>query len=147
MENHFIHHTRLDQLYERFAADQSDENSSQLIAEIVRLCAGEAEIIGAGITKDGMTQPEGYYASDGRFYFHIFSGPERFEQSSADHPVQVRISDLYETARKYTQTGGFSLNYKRTGGTLLISKEDIAEGMELYVRLHGAGQKGRGNEE
>lgn len=134
--DHLVRHSRLENLYEDFIRNQTAGAGEALTAEIVRLTAQGADIIASGSAENGRTNPEGYYGPDGRFYIHIFSGPERFALSNAGHPVKVNMKELYAAAENGA-VGGFSLNHRKSGGSVLIPKEDIREGLAVYARLHG----------
>ena len=137
MNTEELHLIRFEELYERYMADPSEEGSSLLIAETVRLIRKENPVIICGLNHDGKTDPQGYYGPDGRFYFHVFTGMEKLLHSGFGHPAAVRLSDLYGSALTNDIIGGISLNYAQENGALLINKEDLSEGLALYDRLHG----------
>ena len=90
-------HLQLEMKVQKFLEDESDENSSLIIAEIIRLLAMDAEVVIAGNPvegKEGLTDPAGYYGPDGRFYFHIFTSRLRFNESGAEHPYMTKLKFL-----------------------------------------------------
>lgn len=121
-------HLQLEQKVQNFLQDESEENSSLLIAEIIRLLAMDAEVVIAGNPVEGqpgMTDPAGYYGPDGRFYFHVFTSRLRFNESGAEHPCMTKLKYLLDQAFSNETIGGLSLNYQKGKGTVVISKEDI----------------------
>lgn len=131
-------HLQLEMKVQKFLEEESDENSSLIIAEIIRLLAMDAEVVIAGNPvegKVGLTDPAGYYGPDGRFYFHVFTSRLRFNESGAEHPYMTKLKFLLEQAFTNDTIGGLSLNYKKGKGTVVITKEDI---MEALKQMTGA---------
>ena len=143
MESRQIHHSRLEKLNDLFRKEPTPENSELLIAGIVQLISSDAEIIAAGKETQGRTMPEGYYAPDGKFYFHIFTGKDRLAEGPAENSAVVRIRDLYRISEGSPSVGGFSLNPSSVAGTTLITKEDISGGLEIYHKLHAGADPGK----
>ncbi len=129
-------HLQLEKLAEEFREDPSDEKGNQIIAEICRLIQEDASILIDGIpspVNPNVMVPSGYYAPDGRFYFHLFSSRVSFDRSVAEHPFLTHMSGLMEFLAKNPQVGGCSLNPLKEKGTILITREDI----EKYQKENG----------
>lgn len=121
-------HWQLEQRVQEFLADQTEENSSRLIMEVIRLLAMDAEVVIAGSPvpdHSEMTDPAGYYGPDGRFYFHVFTSRLRFNESGAEHPCMTKLKFLLDQVFSNDTIGGLSLNYKKGEGTVVITKEDL----------------------
>lgn len=121
-------HWQLEQRVQEFLADQTEENSSRLIMEVIRLLAMDAEVVIAGSPVPDhpeMTDPAGYYGPDGRFYFHVFTSRLRFNESGAEHPCMTKLKFLLDQVFSNNTIGGLSLNYKKGEGTVVITKEDL----------------------
>jgi hypothetical protein len=130
-------HLRLEELSQKFLKDQSEENSALLIAEFTRLILNDADVLidgsqAAGAVK-GQVIPSGYTGPDGRFYIHIFTSKIRFDDSDAKHPNLTKLKGLCQSVFDNEKLGGFSLNYKPGEGTILLSKEDIMDGLQAVI--------------
>lgn len=129
-------HLPLEQKVNMFLADQSDTNSSLLIAEFTKLILEDADILIDGIPDDeepGKFDPSGFEGPDQRFYFHIFTSKLQFDQSEATRPMVTKLKAVTDQVFANENVGGFSLNYKNNQGTVLITKEDIYDGLRVAI--------------
>lgn len=129
-------HLQLEQKAQNFLLDQSEENSSLLIAEFTKLILEDADILIDGIPDDeepDKYDPSGFEGPDQRFYFHIFTSKLRFDESDAQRPMVTKLKAVLDQVFANDQVGGFSLNYKKNAGTVLITKEDIYDGLKAAV--------------
>jgi hypothetical protein len=129
-------HLQLEQKAKSFLLDQSDENSSLLIAEFTKLILEDADVLIDGIPDDddpGKFDPSGFEGPDQRFYFHIFTSKLRFDESDAKNPMVTKLKAILDQIFVNQQLGGFSINYKNGEGTVLITKEDIYDGLRVAI--------------
>lgn len=130
-------HFKLEQYANAFLQQQTEENSGLLISEFVRLILNDADVLFDGIEDKehpGMFEPSGYEGPDGRFYFHLFTSKLRFDDSDAKNPMVAKLKGILDQVFANEQVGGISLNYKAGSGTILISKEDIFEGLQAVIQ-------------
>ena len=126
-------HLQLEQKVQDFLKDQTEENSSRLVMEVIRLLGMDAEVVIAGepvADHPELTDPAGYYGPDGRFYFHVFTSRLRFNESGAQHPCMTKLKFLLDQVFTNEKIGGLSLNYKKGEGTVVIAKEDIMNALQ-----------------
>lgn len=126
-------HLQLEILAHDFRENPNDETGDRLLQSLAHIIENNEMILIDGIpspVNPTITVPSGYYAKDGRFYFHIFSSKKSFEESSAQNPMLTHMEGLMKLLEDNEQTGGFSLNQKQGEGTILLTREDIAEAME-----------------
>jgi len=129
-------HIKLEELVNNFLECQSDENSSLIISEIVNLIVKDADVLIDGNeskTYPGQYEPSGYEGNDGRFYFHVFTSKLRFDESDAKKPMVCKLNSILNSVFNNEYLGGISLNYQKGKGTVLVSKEDIKEGLEVAL--------------
>lgn len=129
-------HLPLEQKAQNFLADQSDDNSNLLIAEFTKLILEDADILIDGLPDEeepGKYDPSGFEGPDQRFYFHMFTSKLRFDESDSKHPMVTKLKAVLDQVFANEQVGGFSLNYKKGAGTVLITKEDIYHGLQAAV--------------
>jgi hypothetical protein len=129
-------HIQLEQKVDTFLKDQSEENSSLLIAEFTKLILEDADILIDGIPDDeepGKYDPSGFEGPDHRFYFHMFTSKLRFDDSDAKNPMVTKLKAVLDQVFVNEQLGGFSVNYKNGEGTVLITKEDIYHGLQAAI--------------
>ena len=136
MSENALTHTRLKALAERFREDPSDANSDRLIAEFVLLYETGKPVIAAGIRNSGgELDPAGNYARDGRYYYYVFSDADAFRASGIKEGASVVFRNLADMILQTEKAGGIVLDVSSEGAPR-IPKEDIAEGIRLYERLH-----------
>lgn len=126
-------HLQLEILAQDFRENPSDETGDKLLLSLVHIIENNEMVLIDGIpspVNPTITVPSGYYAKDGRFYFHIFSSKKSFEESSAKTPMLTHMEGLMKLMDDNPQVGGFSLNQKKGFGTILLTREDIQEMME-----------------
>lgn len=129
-------HIQLEQRAKDFLQDQSDENSSLLIAEFTKLILEDADILIDGIPDEdepGKYDPSGFEGPDQRFYFHLFTSKLRFDESDAQNPMVTKLKAVLDQIFANPQLGGFSINYRNGQGTVLITKEDIYDGLTSAI--------------
>ena len=129
-------HLQLEQKANAFLCDQSDTTSSQLIAEFTKLILEDADVLIDGIPDDdepGKFDPSGFEGPDQRFYFHIFTSKLRFDESDATRPMVTKLKAVLDQVFANESLGGFSLNFKKGEGTVLITKEDIYDGLRAAI--------------
>jgi hypothetical protein len=129
-------HLQLEQQVNAFLADQSEQNSGMLVAEFTKLILEDADILIDGIPDEeepGKYDPSGFEGPDHRFYFHLFTSKLRFDESYAKNPMVTKLKAVLDQVFVNEQLGGFSLNYKKGQGTVLITKEDIYEGLRVAI--------------
>ena len=123
-------HLQLEILANDFRQEPDDATGNKMLQSLAHIIQSDETILIDGIpspVNPSVTGPSGYYAKDGRFYFHIFSSRQSFEESSAEHPMLTHMSGLMKLIEDNPQVGGFSLNQKKGYGTILLTREDIEE--------------------
>lgn len=129
-------HLQLEQQVNVFLANQSKNNSAMLVAEFTKLVLEDADILIDGIPDEeepGKYDPSGFEGPDHRFYFHLFTSKLRFDESDAKKPMVTKLKTVLDQILVNEQLGGFSLNYQKGQGTVLITKEDIYEGLRAAI--------------
>lgn len=126
-------HLQLEILAQDFRDNPCDESGDKLLRALAYIIKNNEMILIDGIpspVNPTVTVPSGYYAKDGRFYFHIFSSRQSFEESSASNPMLTHMEGLMKLLEDNRQAGGFSLNQKQGKGTILLTREDISDTLE-----------------
>lgn len=129
-------HLQLEQKLNQYLADQTDKNSSLLIAEFTKLILEDADILIDGSPDEeelDKYDPSGFEGPDHRFYFHMFTSKLRFDESEAEKPMVTKLKGVLDQVFSNEALGGFSLNYKKNAGTVLITKEDIYQGLQTAI--------------
>lgn len=129
-------HLQLEQKLNQYLAEQTDENSSLLIAEFTKLILEDADILIDGSPDEeepDKYDPSGFEGPDHRFYFHMFTSKLRFDESEAEKPMVTKLKGVLDQVFSNEALGGFSLNYKKNAGTVLITKEDIYQGLQTAI--------------
>ena len=117
-------HLQLEILAKEFRENPSDETGDRILAAMAKIIDGIPSPVNPTIIV-----PSGYYAKDGKFYFHIFSSRQSFDASSASNPMLTHMEGLMKLMEDNPQVGGFSLNQKAGSGTILLTREDIMEAL------------------
>lgn len=123
-------HLELEILANDFRENPNDETGDKMLRALARIIEDNDTILIDGIPSPinpTVTVPSGYYAKDGRFYFHIFSSRQSFEASSAGNAMHARMEGLMKLMEDNPQVGGFSLNQRAGEGTILLTREDIMD--------------------
>lgn len=126
-------HLQMEILAQDFRDNPCDEIGDKLLESLAHIIENNEMVLIDGIpspVNPTVTVPSGYYAKDGRFYFHIFSSKKSFDESSAANPMLTHMEGLMKLLEDNRQVGGFSLNQKLGEGTILLTREDIADIME-----------------
>ena len=125
-------HLQLEILAKEFRENPSAETGDRILAAMAKIIRDNEKILIDGIpspVNPTITVPSGYYAKDGKFYFHIFSSRQSFDASSASNPMLTHMEGLMKLMEDNPQVGGFSLNQKAGSGTILLTREDIMEAL------------------
>lgn len=126
-------HLELEIHAQDFRENPNDETGDKLLQSMVHIIKNNEMVLIDGIpspVNPTITVPSGYYAKDGRFYFHIFSSKKSFDESSAHNPMLTHMEGLMKLIKDNSQVGGFSLNQKQGEGTILLTREDLMALME-----------------
>ena len=119
-------HLQLEMAAETFHKEETEENGNCVVRELKKLIEEDKELLFEGVKgPNGMT-PGGFYSSDGRFYFHIFSSRMHLQNLSGEAMV-AGAGQLWKLVEQNDIVGGFSLNHKYEEGAILITREEITD--------------------
>lgn len=123
-------HLQLEILANDFRQNMDEKTGEKILSAFVQIIRNNESILIDGIPSPinpDIIVPSGYYAKDGRFYFHIFSSRQSLEASSASNGILTHMDGLMKLMEDNPQVGGFSLNQRANEGTILLTREDIDE--------------------
>ena len=96
-------HLQLEILAKEFRENPSDETGDRILAAMAKIIRDNEKILIDGIpspVNPTITVPSGYYAKDGKFYFHIFSFCQ-FIYSNAFFTQYTFLSSIPTTSKRH----------------------------------------------
>ena len=110
---------------EKYRKDPSAENGDRVVRELTNIILRHEDIIFEGVDTPTGTQPGGFQAPDGKFYFHIFTGSLHFTEELTGRKLIARAQTLWDIVVQNPSVGGFSINHGDAQGAILVMQEEI----------------------
>lgn len=127
---------KLEYLTDRFLKDASASNSRELLDEVVHVILEEGQVLIDGEKMaDGQIDPAHIEVEiDHRFYFHVYTSKIAFDKCHGRNAYVISLRKLLEPIFQNDTFGGITLNYTKGEKTVLISKEEIYDSLQKYLK-------------
>ncbi len=129
-------HKILRRLADEFIKDSTDENSSALLNEIIRILMRNEDVIINGTPiegADGQVEPSAIMVED-KVFLCIYTDHDRFEQCGCTAAFVTNLQALLSIVFSEQGIGGICINYAKGKETVLVSKEQIYDALQEYTK-------------
>lgn len=129
---------KLEYLADKYMKKASEENSDALLEELVAIILRNEDIIIDGEKlSDGQVNPAHIQVTiDHRYYFHVYTSMIAFNKCQGKHAYILPLKNLLDSIYNNSDFGGITLNYQKNENTVLVSKEEIMNAMQKWLKDH-----------
>lgn len=127
---------KLEYLTDRFLKDPGEASSNELMDEITHIIIEDGEVLIDGEKmSDGQVDPAHIEVeTDHRFYFHVYTSKIAFDRCRGKNAYVIHLKNLLDPIFQNDTFGGITLNYTKGKETVLISKEEIYDSLQTYLK-------------
>lgn len=130
-----LRNDRLEELCVKLIEKEETSVADEIVEEAVRIIVEEKNIMIDGeVMEDGSVDPTHLLVDlDNRYYFNVYTSAEKFRECDGAHAYVLPLAELMRPIYEEESFGGIAINHKKGDQMILISKEELYEGLQKRI--------------